>query len=226
MGRARGFLLVRGRLLVSRDDVWLANPPDGTSVAGGFDGSENNDLTVIKLETREGLVFTPRYGPDRRPAIWNPLEWGGRIPRSEVHVAWEEIARRYELVRVYCDPGFRDEVSWESEIESWDQLYGPKVFLPWLMAGNMRVTAVHAALRRFEADLASGFIRHDGCPITAAHMGHARRIAKSNERYALGKPDDNQKIDAAVTSVLVHEAASDARADGWPTTEPAYVYFN
>lgn len=208
-----------------RADVWLPDPPDGTSVAGGFDGSEVSDHTCIKLETREGYIFTPRYGPDRRPTIWNPAEWGGRIPRSEVHAAWDELARRFRLVRVYCDPGFRDESSWESEIESWDGLYGPKVFLPWLMAGGTRVNAVYAALRRFEADLEQGAITHDGCPITTTHVGHARKIDKKMERYALGKPAPSQKIDAAVTAVLAHEAASDARAEGWPGDEIEYVYF-
>lgn len=204
-------------------DVWLPDPPDGTFVAGGFDGSDNDDFTCIKLETREGYIFTPRYGPDRRPTIWNPAEWGGRIPRSEVHVAWEELARRYRLVRVYCDPGFRDESSWSSEIGTWDQAHGPKVFIPWQMSGGTRVNAVFAALRRFEADLASGLISHDGCPITMTHMGHARRIAKPADRYGLGKPGQAQKIDAAVTAVLAHEAASDVRAEGWPQDTKTYV---
>src|SRR5690606_29856650 len=102
--RGRGCRRVRGRRRMP-DDVWLPDPPDGIYVAGGFDGSDNDDFTCIKLETREGYVFTPRYGPDRRPTIWNPAEWGGRIPRSEVHVAWEELARRYRLVRVYCTRG-------------------------------------------------------------------------------------------------------------------------
>ena len=207
------------------DSTWLPNPPDGTAVAGGFDGSENDDWTCIKLETREGLIFTPRYGPDRRPTIWNPVEWGGKIPRGEVDAAWDELARRYSLVRVYCDPGFRDEVSWESEIERWGQMYGEKVFLPWQMAGNSRLNAVYAALRRFEADVANGGIKHDGCPITTTHMGSARKIAKSADRYALGKPAQHQKIDGAVTTLLAHEAASDARAAGWPTEETAYAYF-
>lgn len=206
------------------DDLWLPEPPAGTSVAGGFDGSENDDFTAIKLETRQGHIFTPRYGPDRRPTIWNPAEWGGKIPRSEVHVAWEEIARRFVLVRVYCDPGFRDESSWASEIEGWDGLYGPKVFIPWRMDGGTRVNAVFGALRRFEADLAQHAITQDGCPITTTHMGNARRIAKTADRYGLGKPAQTQKIDAAVTSVLAHEAASDARADGWPEQETAYAY--
>ncbi len=206
--------------------VWLPNPPDGTSVCGGLDGSENDDWTAIKLETREGLIFTPRYGPDRRPTIWKPQEWGGRIPRSEVHAAWAEIDRRYKLVRVYCDPGFRDEMSWESEIEGWDQEYGPKVFFPWQMAGNSRVRAVYAALRRFEADLASGLITQDGCPMTASAMANARKIAKNADQYGLGKPSQVQKIDPAVTAVLAHEAASDARAAGWPEKKTAYAYFD
>lgn len=205
------------------DDLWLPNPPDGTAVAGGFDGSENDDHTAIKLETREGFIFTPRYGPDRRPTIWNPEEWGGKIPRDQVNVAWEEIARRYRLVRVYFDPGFRDETSWSSEGEAWGQKYGEKTFVSWQMSGNTRVNAVYAALRRFEADLATGLIKHDGCPITTTHIGNARKIAKPGDRYALGKPSQKQKIDAGVTSVLAHEAASDARAAGeWPTKN--YIY--
>lgn len=92
------------------DDVWLPNPSRGLSVCGGFDGSENDDWTAIKLETREGLIFTPRYGKDQRPTVWNPAEWGGKIPRGEVDAAWDELSRRYKLLRVYCDPGFRDEI--------------------------------------------------------------------------------------------------------------------
>ena len=207
------------------DQVWLPNPPAGTLVCGGFDGSENDDWSAIKLETREGLIFTPRYGPDKRPTIWNPAEWGGRIPRSEVHAAWDEIARRYTLVRVYCDPGFRDESSWESEIETWDTKHGPKVFVSWQMSGGTRVNAVYAALRRFESDLANGLITHDGCPITTTHLGNARKIAKTADRYGLGKPSQKQKIDAGVTSLLAHEAASDARAEGWPEEKTYGVFF-
>ena len=136
--------------------VWLPNPPAGVMVAGGFDGSENDDFTAIKLVTVDNLLFTPRYGPDARPTVWNPAEWGGRIPRSEVHAAWEELADRYKIVRAYCDPGFRDESSWETEIESWDQLYGPKVFVPWQMSGGNRIESVYRALKRFEADLDRG----------------------------------------------------------------------
>ncbi len=100
--------------------MWLPSPEPGTSVCGGFDGSELDDWTAIKLETREGLIFTPRWGVDRVPAIWNPKKCPNeRIPRSEVRIAWAEIVDTYDLRRAYCDPGFNDETSWESDIEEW-----------------------------------------------------------------------------------------------------------
>ena len=87
-------------------ELWLPNPPKGTRVCAGFDGSENDDWTCIKMETLDGLIFTPRYGPDQRATIWNPKQWGGRIPRAEVSAAWAELNDRYKIERAYCDPGF------------------------------------------------------------------------------------------------------------------------
>jgi hypothetical protein len=199
---------------------WLPNPDAGTAVCGGFDGSENNDWTAIRLETREGFQFTPRW-PDGQPMIWNPATLGGRMPRMQVHDAWAILAETYKLHRVYCDPGFSDPddpTSWVTEIETWAGLYGETVFVPWKMAGSTRITAVYSSLRRFEADLRSKALTHDGCPITAAHIANCRKIAKPGDRYILSKPNQSQKIDAAVTSVLAHEAACDQRADGWPET--------
>lgn len=203
-------------------EVWLPQPAAGTSVAGGFDGSLNNDWTAIKLETREGLIFTPRYGPDARPTIWNPAEWGGKIPRQQVDVAWAELAERFRLVRVYCDPGFHDETDWTSEIEGWDLEHGPDVFVEW---PTNSINRMYPALRRFEADLENRVITQDGCPITTTHMGNARKIAVRGDKYILGKPSENQKIDTGVTSVLAHEAASDARAEGWPEDDDGPTIF-
>jgi hypothetical protein len=186
---------------------WLDPAPDGASVCGGFDGSMVDDWTAIRLETREGYQFTPRYGPDRRPTIWNPAEWGGSVPRHEVHAAWDELNRRYDLFRVYCDPW-----KWDTEVGQWALLYGGEVFLEWF---TNRTTQMHAALDRFTTDLATRALTHDGCPLTAQHVGNARKVASSGDRYILGKPSQTQKIDAAVTSVICHEAAAEARIAGW-----------
>ena len=190
-------------------------------VCGGFDGSENDDFTVIRLETVDFHQFTPTYGESGLPTIWNPSEWGGRIPRDQVDVAWDWLSRRFKFVRVYCDPGFHDETSWESDIERWASLYGEDVFVPW---PTNQIGRMYPALRRFESDLRTGALTHDACKVTALHVGNARKIPKSGDRYILGKPSQHQKIDAAVTSVICHEAAADAKAAGWGQQAPAYAY--
>lgn len=198
--------------------LWLPNPPDGTAVCGGFDGSENNDDTAIRLETFAGLQFTPRYGPDRRPAIWHPAEWHGQIPWDEVLVAFGEVQRRFVVSRFYCDP----DPYWRSQIGLWAAQYGEKRVLEWPTNQDRRM---HEALKRFLADLKNGGITDDGCPITAQHMANARKKPKPGDRYVLAKPvgADHQKIDACMSSVLAHEAACDARADGW-TDQPPVSY--
>ena len=199
--------------------MWLPNPDRGTSVCGGFDGSENDDWTAIKLETREKHIFTPRWGSDRRPTIWRPSEHDGRIPRGQIRAAWAEIVETYDLRRVYCDPGFHDETSYESEIEEWAAEYGEDVFVSFPTTSQQRM---FPAIRRFEADMES--ITHDGCPITEAHMRNARKLHGRGRTYTLGKPSHHQKIDAAVTSVLAHEAASDERAAGWADQTDTRVF--
>lgn len=208
--------------------MWLPPPPDGTQVCGGFDGSESDDWTAIKLETREGYIFTPRYGPDRRPAIWNPKDpqWGGKIPRHEVRAAWAEIVATFDLRRAYCDPGFHDETSYETEIEEW-ALEWPledgraERFVSFPTTSEQRM---YAAIRRIESDLR--WLTHDGCPITETHMRNARKIMSRNGiRYRLGKPAHHQKIDAAVTTVLAHEAAADERAAGWVVEDYAAISY-
>ena len=198
---------------------WLPEPPKGTKVAGGFDGSENDDWTAIRLETQDGRIFTPRYGPDRRAAIWNPAEWDGRIPRGQVKLAWEEIVGRYDVERVYCDPGFNDETSWVTDIEDWAATWPDVTWVQW---PTNQQTRMWPAIRRFEADLKNVAFEHDGCPLTKTAMGNVVKIPRGHDSYALGKESRTQKIDPAVTTILAHEAAADARADkksAWNTPE-------
>ena len=108
---------------------------------------------------------------------------------------------------MYYDPPL-----WKSEGEQWARMYGDDLFVEF---ATYRVVPMHAELARFVTDLATGVVQHDGCPITTAHVNNARRIARPGERYILAKPSQSQKIDAAMTSVLAHSAAQDARASGW-----------
>ncbi|XTZ17056.1 terminase TerL endonuclease subunit [Micromonospora echinospora] len=173
----------------------------------GFDGSLNNDWTAIRAETLDGFQFTPRYGPDRRPTIWDPGQWGGEIPRGEVRAAVDELFTMLDVERSYWDPE-----DWESDIDEFALRYGEKRVVQWR---TNRVTQMYEAIRRMETDLITGAISHDGCPITTVHVANARKVAKPGQKYVLGKPNEHQKIDAAMASVLAHEAAADARVAGW-----------
>lgn len=189
-------------------------------ICAGFDGSQTDDWTAVKAETVDGLLFTPTYGPGKRPMIWNPGDFGGRIPKAEVHAAMESLFAEFEVERLYCDPPY-----WQTEVEvDWPLAYGDKIVLPWW---TMRVTQMHPALERFVTDLISGRLKHDGCEITSRHVANARKLLRPGDKYLIVKPQGayHQKIDAAVASVLAHEAACDARAAGWAATSENYVYY-
>lgn len=193
-----------------KDGLWdgrktTRKVPAGSKIVLGFDGSDSEDWTAIRAETLDGYQFTPTFGPDKLPTIWDPRRSDGRIPRTEVSAAVDELFGRYKVIRMYCDP--RD---WQTEIEAWALKYGAKRVFEW---PTYRPVAMHDALVRFVTDLRT-VVGHDGCPITKIHVGNARKIARPGERYILGKPSQHQKIDAAVTSVLTHEARCDAVAAG------------
>jgi hypothetical protein len=205
-----------GNRLVQGMGSWLAEGlwdrtlvvhPPVEDICLGFDGSESDDWTAIRAETIDGFRFTPTYGPDARPTIWNPTEWGGSIPRAEVRAAVDEMFSRYRVARMYCDP--RD---WQSEIGDWSLLYGEKVVFEW---ATNRIRQMHEALSRAVTDLTTGRSSHDGCLITAQHVANARKLARPGDRYILGKPANHQKIDAAMADVIAHEAAADALTEGW-----------
>jgi hypothetical protein len=198
-----------------KDGLWDARRvdrrvPDGARVCLGFDGSDSEDWTAIRAETLDGFGFTPTFGPDREPTIWNPHRTGDRIPRAEVHAAVEELMTRYRVIRMYCDP--RD---WQTEIEAWALRWGGKRVFEW---ATYRPVAMFDSLKRFVVDLKTVYT-HDGCPTAKIHVGNARKIPKPGERYILGKPSEHQKIDVAMAAVLAHEARCDAIAAGARETE-------
>lgn len=203
-------------------DAWdrRAKPrdvPDGVEVVVGFDGSDVDDWTLLRCETQQGYQFTPRFR-DGTPMIWNPADHNGQVPRLEVDAAVKDLFNRFRVVRMYADPPY-----WETEIDQWAAEFGEKIVLRW---ATFRPVQMHAACERLLTDVNkvdSGF-SHDGCPVTALHIRNARKQPRPSERYVLGKPSKPQKIDAAVTSVIAHEAAGDATAANlWTTTFAVYM---
>ena len=198
-----------------RWDQW-AEPREvepGTAVVGGFDGSDIDDWTGIRLETLDGYQFTPTYGPDQRPCIWDPADWGGQVPRLEVEAAFDEVFTTFRIVRFYADPPF-----WESEIDKLAERWGEKVVTRWY---THRVAQMYAAAERLVTDITKkdSAFRHDGCQLAGQHVRNARKSARPANRYVLRKASEAQKIDLAMCSILAHEAAGDAVAAGLAKTK-------
>ena len=218
-----GNRIVQGKGSWLREDRWdnakrdNGQPPDGTLICLGFDGSDSDDWTAIRAETVKGYQFTPTFGPDHKPTWWNPAEHGGQIPRDQVDVAVAELHRRFQVGRMYCDP--RD---WQTDIGRWALAYGTAVEWP-----TNQVQRTWMALERVVTDLGTGELTHDGDPTTALHVANARKTPKPGEKYLLEKPAGayHQKIDLAMASMLAHEARVDAVEDGWGTETPAYAYY-
>jgi hypothetical protein len=198
-----------------------------TRVCGGFDGSDNEDHTGIRLVTLDGYHFTPTYGDQKRKTYWRPQDWNGRVPRGEVLAAWSQIATNFEIVRVYWDPMF-----WETEADHLAAEHGEKVFIKW---PSNRLNPMHAALERYRTDVydVESKFTHDGDVDMEAHLRNAivrnRQVdpATGVRRYFIGKASETQKIDLVMSDVLAHEAWGDAIADGALATEPdsyAYVF--
>ena len=196
--------------------MWHDAPPDGTPICLGFDGSDFDDWTAIRAETIGGWQFTPRYGASGLPTVWKPKEWPDhRTPRAEVREAFRGCFDTFDVRAVYADPW-----RFETDLDDLADEYGEDRVVVWF---TDRPKQMHEALERFVSDLAEGRIPHDGCPLTDAAMRAARKFSR-NSRYVLGKPNDHQKIDPTMASVLAHEAAAVARANGW-TAEPEPTYF-
>jgi hypothetical protein len=202
------------------DGVWDSRKADPvisvkprTRVCLGFDGSDNNDWTGIRLETLDYYQFTPTYIDDRK-TLWRPAEWGGRVPRAGVNAAVDRLANEFEIIRAYCDPHM-----WETEIDEWAAKYGDKVFIKWQTSS---VVKMHASLERFLTDITDDEtrFRHDGDKDASIHANNAVKRARPGERYILGKASEHQKIDVLMSSALAHEAACDAIAAGWKPEAP------
>lgn len=213
-----------GNRIVAGSGTWLdgrkwharkkpRDVPKGTPVVLGLDGSDTDDWTAIRAETADGYQFTPTYGPDKLPTVWNPADHGGQVPRLEVAAAVAELMEFFRVVRFYFDPP-----DWKTEGDGWAAEYGEKRVVRW---ATYRVVQMHAAAERLLTDVVKkdATFTHDGCPFAQAQVENARKAARPNKRYVLTKADGkHQKIDVCVTSIITHEAAGDVTAAKlWPS---------
>lgn len=210
-----------GNRVVTGTGAWL--PPEGLGawetklvvrdrpksepICIGFDGSDVDDWTAIRAETFDFHQFTP-VDSAGRPTIWNPAEYEGRIPRTDVLAAFETIFSSFDVVRAYLDPP-----GWEAQVSYLQGKYGDKRVIEW---PTYRVAAMHASLERFRNDIVDPFgsLTHDGDEVMARHLKNAVMRGRAGQTYILGKASHAQKIDVVMASDLAHEAVNDAIAAG------------
>lgn len=185
--------------------------PLGTAITLGFDGSLNDDTTVLR-GCRISDAYRFRLGSWAKPVGAAGAGWS--VPRTEVLDRIREVHRQYRVVRGYYDPH-----EWRSDIETLaaelgadPQLDTPRV-LEW---PTSRDVAMSAALNRLHTDLTNGETFHDDDPEAAEHYGNAYALQRGRLRLVRKEnPNSSRKIDCVVGDALALEARADVLTAGW-----------
>ncbi len=188
----------------------------GEPIALGFDGSLNDDTTVVRgCRMSDGYLF--RIGAWPKPDGAAGIGW--QVPRREILEVIRDAHSRYKVVR-----GFYDPHEWRSDIENLadeldpkdprgQKLKGQECVIPF---ETNRDTAMGRALDRLHADLMNGLVFHDDDPLAAEHYGNCYVTNRHGQRLVRKEyPNSPRKIDSVVGDALAYEARAQAIADGW-----------
>ncbi|NNG36933.1 hypothetical protein [Nakamurella aerolata] len=177
---------------------------EGSAIALGFDGSLNDDSTVlIGSRMSDGFLFP--IGIWAKPTGPEGNWW--EVPRADVLAMIREAFERYNVSRLYADPH-----EWRSDIDALQQDLGERV-LPWATSREVQMSA---ALDRLRVDLMSGAVWHDGDGVLMEHFRNAYVARKGGKRLVRKEyPNSDRKIDSVVGAALAYEARADAISAGW-----------
>jgi phage terminase large subunit-like protein len=175
----------------------------GTEIALGFDGSLNDDASVLMgSRMSDGFLFPVGIWakPNGPEGNW----W--EVPRGDVLAAVREAFARYKVTRLYADPH-----EWRTDIDALADEFGDQV-VSW---ETRRDVPMAAALDRLHVDLRAGTLFHSGDSVVVEHFGNAYVRRKGGHRLVRKEHDQsNRKIDSVVAAALAYEARADALAAG------------
>jgi phage terminase large subunit-like protein len=171
----------------------------GTEIALGFDGSLNDDSTVlIGSRISDGYLFP--VGIWAKPSGAEGTWW--EVPRSDVLAAVREAFSRYKVTRLYADPH-----EWRSDIDDLAKDLGESRVIAWETRRDVQMAA---ALDRLRTDLMVGSVWHSGDPVLVEHFGNAYVRNKGGHRLVRKEHDQSaRKIDSVVGAALAYEARAD-----------------
>lgn len=173
----------------------------GERIALGFDGSLNDDATVlIGSRLTDGFLFP--IGIWAKPSGNEGLWW--EVPRSDVLAKIREAFSRYDVARMYADPH-----EWRSDMDDLAEEF-PERVIQWPTTRDM---PMHSALDRLRTDLVNGQVWHSGDPLMMEHFSNA--YVRNKGVYRLVRKEhakSDRKIDSVVGAALALEARADALA--------------
>lgn len=189
----------------------LARPGEllqpGTAVALGFDGSRRQDATALKAcRVSDGRWFTI--------GIWNPADYGGKVPEAAVDQAFDDAVTAYDVWFAVCDPYL-----WQTTLDRWSGKYGNnRANKPIVIEFPTNVEQrMDKAIELWETAYRTGEgeFTHDGDPVATQHalnaaMASGRRKApregeqgQTSDRYRkIVKKKQGLLIDDFVAGVL------------------------
>jgi hypothetical protein len=176
----------------------------GTAIALGFDGSLNDDATVLMgCRMVDGFLFP--LGIWAKPSGPEGNWW--EVPRADVLARIREAYARYDVVRGYFDPH-----EWRSDVDALQEDFAERV-VPW---ATSRYVQMASALDRLRTDLVTGNCWHSGDPVFMEHFRNAY-VAPRGKLKLVRKEHSNsdRKIDSVPAAALAYEARADAITAGW-----------
>jgi hypothetical protein len=181
----------------------------GTAVALGFDGSLNDDSTVLIASRMSDGFFFP-VGIWAKPEGPEGNWW--EVPRSDVLAAIREAFDRYDVTRLYADPH-----EWRTDIDDLAGDFGERI-TAW---DTTRDKAMAAALDRLHTGLRNGELWHSGDGVVLEHFANGYVRMKGGHRLVRKEhPQSHRKIDSIVGAALAGEARADALQAGWTPERP------
>jgi hypothetical protein len=194
--------------------------PDGAFVAAGFDGARFRDataLTITDIATGRQMLL----GCWERPEI--DEEW--EVPVDEVNDLVREMMARFDVWRLYCDPPY-----WWETVASWAALWPDRVIEWHTMVKSKIIPALMAYVDAIDTGTVT-FAGNRHLETLLQHLGHASRKQlktvddQGRPHWILQKQDGRMedKIDAAMSSVLSWAACVDARRDGAKPRPKTYM---
>ena len=171
-------------------------PPPGTRVWLGFDGSYSGDSTALVGVSDDGHVFVV--------GCWeNPGRPGWRVPRQQVKDTVAEAFDTWKVAELLCDPPY-----WGAEIAEWSARWRNKVVeFPTFSRARMA-----PACTTFYSAVMEGALSHDGDPRLARHVSNAVvKTSPLGDYITKADKDSPAKIDLAVAAVIAYAAQAACR---------------